>query len=138
MAQLLSLIKVNMIGGLKEMSMGFHSGEDENTTEEEVIDFGDLNDGQKIDTNEVLKNNKEKFVEELREADLRNLIAYIELSGMSIKDVKGISESWQAKLAEIKKTESSFIKNPKLMLITNNTASNMALEELFERMKESI
>lgn len=120
------------------MSMGFHSGEDENTTEEEVIDFGDLNDGQKIDTNEVLKNNKEKFVEELREADLRNLIAYIELSGMSIKDVKGISESWQAKLAEIKKTESSFIKNPKLMLITNNTASNMALEELFERMKESI
>ena len=131
---------MSMFGSHKEMSADQHIGDDENLfNDEEVVDFGDLNN--EYDGNSLLalrESNKEKFVTHLQKANLRNLIAYIELGGLKIKDNKNISESWQVKLDDIKKKENSLIMNPKLLLISKGQASEMALEELLRRIKEDV
>ncbi len=130
---------MSMIGSYKEMPDEQHIGDDENfLNDEEVVDFGDLNSKDNENPLQSLQeSNKEKFIIHLQKANLRNLIAYIELGGLDIKNNKNISKGWQTKLDDIKKKENSLIMNPKLLLISKGKASEMALAELLRRIKEN-
>lgn len=89
---------------------------------------------EKFNATEILAQSRKEFGDFLKRKNLRTLICYIEKGGIKWKKLKTLTAQTKEQIKEAKKSKEDFFWiNPKLSLLTDFSAGELALNELTER-----